>query len=481
MSDQRISPKKITNYLFEIPRTGRMKVPVRIYASEKLLKRLSEDNSLQQGVNVACLPGIYKASIMLPDAHQGYGFSIGGVAALDTEKGCISPGGIGFDINCGVRLLATPLRKEDVLPRIKELLNSLFRNVPSGVGSESFIRLSDSELDSVLNKGAEWAVEHGYGFKEDLKRCEEGGRMREADASKVSNKAKARGRKQLGTLGAGNHFLEVQFVEKIYDKRIAQAFGIIEEGQIVIMIHCGSRGLGHQVCSDYLRRMEEADPELMRSLPEKDLIYARAGTQLAKDYFAAMAASANFAWANRHIIAHQVRTSFREVFGVEPEQVRAVYDVAHNIAKIEEHEIDGVKRKVFVHRKGATRSLPAGHPNVPEVYKGVGQPVLIPGSMGTASYLLVGTEQALKETFGSTAHGAGRVMSRAKAIKSFRGEQVKKELEQHHIYVKAASWKGICEEAPAVYKDIDEVVKVSHEAGIGNLVAKLKPIGVIKG
>jgi len=481
MSDQRISPKKITNYLFEIPRTGRMKVPVRIYASEKLLKRLSEDNSLQQGVNVACLPGIYKASIMLPDAHQGYGFSIGGVAALDTEKGCISPGGIGFDINCGVRLLATPLRKEDVLPRIKELLNSLFRNVPSGVGSESFIRLSDSELDSVLNKGAEWAVEHGYGFKEDLKRCEEGGRMREADASKVSNKAKARGRKQLGTLGAGNHFLEVQFVEKIYDKRIAQAFGIREEGQIVIMIHCGSRGLGHQVCSDYLRRMEEADPELMRSLPEKDLIYARAGTQLAKDYFAAMAASANFAWANRHIIAHQVRTSFREVFGVEPEQVRAVYDVAHNIAKIEEHEIDGVKRKVFVHRKGATRSLPAGHPNVPEVYKGVGQPVLIPGSMGTASYLLVGTEQALKETFGSTAHGAGRVMSRAKAIKSFRGEQVKKELEQHHIYVKAASWKGICEEAPAVYKDIDEVVKVSHEAGIGNLVAKLKPIGVIKG
>ncbi|HHE36929.1 MAG TPA: RtcB family protein [Candidatus Woesearchaeota archaeon] len=481
MSDQKIIPKKITNYLFEIPRTGRMKVPVRIYASEKLLKRLSEDNSLQQGVNVACLPGIYKASIMLPDAHQGYGFSIGGVAALDTEKGCISPGGIGFDINCGVRLLATPLRKEDVLPRIKELLNSLFRNVPSGVGSESFIRLSDSELDSVLNKGAEWAVEHGYGFKEDLKRCEEGGRMREADASKVSNKAKARGRKQLGTLGAGNHFLEVQFVEKIYDKRIAQAFGIREEGQIVIMIHCGSRGLGHQVCSDYLRRMEEADPELMRSLPEKDLIYARAGTQLAKDYFAAMAASANFAWANRHIIAHQVRKSFREVFGVEPEQVRAVYDVAHNIAKIEEHEIDGVKRKVFVHRKGATRSLPAGHPNVPEVYKGVGQPVLIPGSMGTASYLLVGTEQALKETFGSTAHGAGRVMSRAKAIKSFRGEQVKKELEQHHIYVKAASWKGICEEAPAVYKDIDEVVKVSHEAGIGNLVAKLKPIGVIKG
>ncbi len=480
MSEQ-ITPKKITNYLFEIPKTGKMKVPVKIYVSEKLLKKLGEDNSLQQGINVATLPGIYKASIMLPDAHQGYGFSIGGVAAIDFEKGCISPGGIGFDINCGVRLLTTPLKKEEVEPKIKELLNSLFRNVPSGVGSQSFIKLSDQELDTVLNKGAEWAVEQGYGFKEDLERCEEGGSMKQADANKVSNKAKSRGRKQLGTLGAGNHFLEVQFVDKIFDKKIAQAFGIKEQGQVTIMIHCGSRGLGHQVCSDYLRRMEEADPELMRSLPEKDLIYAKAGTQLAKDYFAAMAASANFAWANRHIIAHQVRKSLKEMFGLEPEQIKTVYDVAHNIAKIEEHEIDGEKKKVYLHRKGATRSLPAGHPNTPNVYKDVGQPVIIPGSMGTSSYLLVGTQKALEETFGSTAHGAGRVMSRTKAIRSFRGEQIKKELEEHHIYVKAASWKGICEEAPQVYKDIDEVVKVSHEAGIGNLVARVKPIGVVKG
>ncbi|KYK26372.1 RNA-splicing ligase RtcB [Euryarchaeota archaeon SM23-78] len=458
-----------------------MKVPVKIYASEKLLKKLSEDNSLQQGVNVATLPGIYKASIMLPDAHQGYGFSIGGVAAIDVEKGCISPGGIGFDINCGVRLLTTPLNKGDVEPKVKELLNSLFKNVPSGVGSHSFIKLSDSELEGVLKDGAEWAVEHGYGFKEDLERCEEGGRMKQADASKVSPKAKSRGRNQLGTLGAGNHFLEVQFVDKIYDKKVAQAFGIKQEGQVTVMIHCGSRGLGHQVCSDYLRKMEEADPELMKSLPEKDLIYAKAGSQLAKEYFAAMAASANFAWANRHIIAHQVRKSLEEVFGLEPEKIKTVYDVAHNIAKIEEHVIDGEKKKVFVHRKGATRSLPAGHPNTPNVYKDVGQPVLIPGSMGTASYLLVGTEKALEETFGSTAHGAGRVMSRSKAIKTFRSEQIKKELEQQNIFIKAASWKGLTEEAPQVYKDIDEVVKVSHEAGIGNLVARLKPMGVVKG
>ena len=383
--------------------------------------------------------------------------------------------------NCGVRLLTTPLKKEEVEPKIRELIDSMYRNVPSGVGSESFLRLSNQELDDVLNRGAEWAVEHGYGFKEDLEHCEEGGRMKEADASKVSNRAKSRGREQLGTLGAGNHFLEVQFVDHIYDKKVAEAFGIHNEGQVTVMIHCGSRGLGHQVCSDYLREMEEADPALAKSLPEKDLIYAKSGTQLAKNYFGAMAASANYAWANRHIIAHQVRKSFKDVLGIEPEKIKTVYDVAHNIAKIEEHNIEGVDRKVYVHRKGATRSLPAEHPNVPEAYKHVGQPVLIPGSMGTSSYLLVGTQQALDETFGSTAHGAGRVMSRTEALRSFRGEQIKKDLADHSIYLRTGSMKGVAEEAPAVYKDIDEVVKVSHEAGIGNLVAKLRPIGVIKG
>jgi len=483
MSEQKekINPRKINDHLFEIEKSGCMKVPVRIYASEKLMKKLGEDSSLQQGMNVACLPGIYGQSIMLPDAHQGYGFSIGGVAALDFENGCISPGGIGFDINCGVRLLTTPLKKEDVEPKIKELIESMFRNVPSGVGSESFLRLNNQELDAVLNRGAEWAVEQGYGFKEDLERCEEGGSMKDADASKVSQRAKSRGREQLGTLGAGNHFLEVQFVEHIYDKKVAEAFGITQEGQVTVMIHCGSRGLGHQVCSDYLREMEEADPQLAKSLPEKDLIYAKAGTQLAKNYFGAMAASANYAWANRHIIAHQVRKSFKQVLGIEPEKIKIVYDVAHNIAKIEEHNIEGQKRKVYVHRKGATRSLPAGNPDVPEVYRSVGQPVIIPGSMGTSSYLLVGTEKALEETFGSTAHGAGRVMSRTEALRSFRAEQIKKDLADHSIYLRTGSMKGVAEEAPAVYKDIDEVVKVSHEAGIGNLVAKLRPIGVIKG
>jgi tRNA-splicing ligase RtcB len=478
---QKISPKKINDHLFEIEKTGNMKVPVRIYASEKLMKNLEQDRSLQQGMNVACLPGIYGQSIMLPDAHQGYGFSIGGVAALDFEHGCISPGGIGFDINCGVRLLTTPLKKEDVEPKIKELIDSMFRNVPSGVGSESFLCLNNQELDDVLNRGAAWAVDKGYGFKEDLEHCEENGSMKDADASKVSNKAKSRGREQLGTLGAGNHFLEVQFVDQIFDKKVAEAFGITEEGQVTVMIHCGSRGLGHQVCSDYLRQMEEADPALAKSLPEKDLIYAKAGSQLAKDYFGAMAASANYAWANRHIIAHQIRKSFKEILGLEPEKLKTVYDVAHNIAKIEEHMIEGEKKKVYVHRKGATRSLPAEHPNVPEVYKHVGQPVIIPGSMGTSSYLLVGTQKAVDDTFGSTAHGAGRVMSRTEAMRSFRGEQVKKDLAEHNIYLRAGSMKGVSEEAPAVYKDIDEVVKVSHEAGIGNLVAKLRPIGVIKG
>jgi tRNA-splicing ligase RtcB (3'-phosphate/5'-hydroxy nucleic acid ligase) len=305
--------------------------------------------------------------------------------------------------------------------------------------------------------------------------------MKEADAGKVTSKAKARGREQLGTLGAGNHFLEVQYVDQVFDSGTAKAFGIGSEGQVTVMIHCGSRGLGHQVCTDYLRMMEDADPELAKSLPEKDLIYARAGTQLAKDYFGAMAASANFAWANRHIISHQVRKSFKTVFGIEPEEIKTVYDVAHNIAKIEEHQIDGEKRKVFVHRKGATRSLPADDVNIPEVYRKVGQPVIIPGSMGTASYVLVGTKEAVESSFGSTAHGAGRVMSRAAAIRQFRAEDVKKDLEKNRIFIKAASLKGISEEAPEVYKDIDEVVKISHDAGIGNLVVRVRPIGVIKG
>jgi len=440
---------------------------------------MKQDDAIKQGINVSKLPGIYTASIMCPDAHRGYGFSIGGVAAFDYETGLITPGGIGFDINCGVRLLSTNLVKNDVEPKIKALLEALFKHVPSGVGSESKIRLSDAELDDVLKKGAKWVVEKGYGTKEDVVNSEDESCMVDADPSKVSNKAKSRGRKQLGTLGAGNHFLEIQVVDEIYDDKIAAKFGIHSKGQIVVMIHCGSRGLGHQVCSDYLRKMEEENPALADSLPERDLVYAPAGTELANDYYKAMCASANFAWANRTVIAHEVREAFKELFS--DVKIDTIYDVAHNIAKIEEHEIDGSMKKVYLHRKGATRALGPGHKDIPEKYRDVGQPILIPGSMGTASYVLVGTKDAEKQSFASTAHGAGRVMSRFAAKKKFKGEQVKAELEKKKIYVKSASWKGIVEEAPQVYKDIDEVVKVSHESKIGELVAKVVPLGVIKG
>ena len=474
--------KKLNNYSFTIEKSGDMQVPVKIFASDALMEKMQQDKCLGQGVNVAtALPGIYGASIMMPDAHQGYGFSIGGVAAVDCEHGCISPGGIGFDINCGVRLLATNLTKDEVEPKIMDLLNALFKHVPPGVGGQSLFRLDDEQLEEVLQTGAQWCVKNKYGVAEDLEHCEENGSLEQhALPAKVSPRAKSRGRKQLGTLGAGNHFLEIQVVDEIFDEQTAKVFGIDKPGQIVVMIHCGSRGLGHQVCSDYLRRMEDSFPEIMAKLPEKDLIYAPAESDLAKDYFGAMCAAANFAWANRHMIGHQVRQAFHDIFG-DAASLRTVYDVAHNIAKLEEHVIAGEKKKVWVHRKGATRAFPPGHKDVPKAYRAVGQPILIPGSMGTASWVLVGTEKAMAESFGSTAHGAGRLMSRKQANETWRGEDLKKELEAQKIYVKAASWRGVSEEAPKAYKDVDEVVKVSHDAGIGNLVVKVKPLGVVKG
>lgn len=475
-----VQPKQVNNYSYTIEKSGKMNVPVKIFASELLMEKMLGDKCLGQGMNVATLPGIKGASIMMPDAHQGYGFSIGGVAAMDCENGCISPGGIGFDINCGVRLLTTNMTEEEVRPKLKSLLNALFKNIPPGVGSQSLLRLTDEELEEVLSIGAPWCVKKGYGTEEDLENCEEGGSMKSADPSKVSPRAKSRGRKQIGTLGAGNHFLEIQKVDEIFDEKTAKAFGITKKDQVVVMIHCGSRGLGHQVCSDYLRRMEESFPDIMAALPEKDLIYAPAQSELAKDYYAAMSAAANFAWANRHFIGHQVRRSFEEIFG-EKAELHTVYDVAHNIAKLEEHEIEGKKENVWVHRKGATRAFGPKRAEVPKKYREVGQPILIPGSMGTSSYVLVGTEKAMKESFGSTAHGAGRVMSRKQANESWRGDDVKRELEEHNILVKAASWRGVSEEAPKAYKDVDEVVKVSHDAGIGNMVARVKPMGVVKG
>ncbi|MBT3691507.1 RtcB family protein [Candidatus Woesearchaeota archaeon] len=471
--------KKVKEDIYQVAKEGCMNVPVKIFASEKLLEKIKTDDSIQQGVNMACMPGIQKQSIMMSDAHQGYGFPVGGVAAFDLENGCISPGGIGFDINCGVRLLTTNLTKKEVEGKIKELINTLFDNVPSGVGSEATIRLSDEDYEEVLNHGLDWCLKEGYATKEDIDHCEENGHMKTADASKISPRAKKRGRGQLGTLGAGNHFLEIQFVEEIFNDEVAKSFGL-EKDNVVVLIHTGSRGLGHQTCSDYLKKIEDEYSEIVDKLPEKDLAYAPMNSQLGKDYLGAMSAAANYGWCNRQLITHFTRKSFENVFG-ENIKLNLVYDVAHNIAKLEEYEIDGKKKEVLVHRKGATRSFGPGHKEIPGVYRGIGQPIFIPGSMGTSSWVLVGTDKAMNETFSSAPHGAGRMMSRHEANKRFTTEGTIRDLEKHKIYVKAASTRGITEEAPGAYKDVDEVIEIADTVGIGKKVARLKPMGVVKG
>ncbi|MEM2907866.1 MAG: RtcB family protein [Candidatus Hadarchaeales archaeon] len=477
--------RQIDEVRWEIPQDYKhgMRVPARIYADAELLNEMRKDLTLEQAANVSFLHGIYKYSITLPDGHQGYGFPIGGVAATDAETGVISPGGVGYDINCGVRLLRTCLSKEEVEPKLKQLVETLFRNVPSGLGSTGHVKLTLAQLDEVLTHGAKWAVENGFGWPEDLERLEEGGCMAGADASKVSMSAKQRGFPQLGSLGSGNHFLEVQQVDKIYEPEVAKKFGIEREGQVMVMIHTGSRGLGHQVCSDYLRAMERVVRQYRIELPDRELVNVPFNSPEGQAYFSAMACAANYAWANRQMIVHWVRQSFEQVFKRDAESLglHIVYDVAHNIAKLEEHRIDGEKRKVVVHRKGATRAFGPGHPDIPAIYRDVGQPVLIPGDMGTASYVLVGTEQAMRETFASTAHGSGRHLSRTAALKQFWGEDVKRELESKGIVVRAAKVSVIAEEAPQAYKDVDRVVKVSHDAGIARMVARLKPMGVAKG
>ena len=475
-----IKAKKLNDHTYIVEKQGDMNVPLKIFANEELMKKIEGDQCLQQGINTASLPGIQGFSIMMPDAHRGYGFSIGGVAAIDAEDGCISPGGIGFDINCGVRLLQTNLHKDEVQKNIQPLLDALFENIPAGVGAKAQLRLTPEELEEVLVEGAQWTVKKGYGTQEDIENCEENGKLTQADPSKVSDLAKKRGRGQVGTLGSGNHFIEVQYVNKIFNKETAKTFGITEEGQVVVLIHCGSRGLGHQTCSDYLRKMEEAFPDIIAKLPEKDLIYAPAKSEIAKDYFAAMCAAANYAWANRHMIGHQTREAFKKVFG-EKAELHTIYDVAHNIAKEEVHLIDGKEKKVWVHRKGATRAFGPGRKEIPDKYQKTGQPIFIPGSMGTSSWILAGTEHAYEESFGSTAHGAGRVMSRKQANETWKADSLKKKLEKEKIIVKAASWRGITEEAPGAYKDVDEVIEVSDKAGIGNKIAQLKPMGVVKG
>jgi tRNA-splicing ligase RtcB (3'-phosphate/5'-hydroxy nucleic acid ligase) len=470
--------KKISEFEWEVPKHGGMLVPARIFASKKLAEKIHQDKTLQQAVNVAHLKGIQKYSFVMPDAHEGYGFPIGGVAAFDTEEGIISPGGIGYDVNCGVRLVRTDWKTDDVKPKMRELLETLFKEVPSGVGRGGATKLSKDEMKEILAKGSKWSLENGYGTKADLDTTEEYGHMKEADPETVSETAIARGRPQLGTLGAGNHFLEIQAVDKIYDEETAKVFGIDEPGQVVVMVHCGSRGLGHQIASDYIKAMEKEYG--FEGLPDRELINAPLQSELGQKYFKAMCAGMNYAFANRQMIVHWIRDSFKKVMGSD-EGMKQVYDVCHNIGKIEKHEVDGEKRELCVHRKGATRSFGPGREEVNEIYRSVGQPVFIPGTMGTASYVLSGTTEAESKSWGSTAHGAGREMSRSAAINKFRGETVAKELESRGILVKAASWKGIAEENVPAYKDVDEVCRVSDKAKLGRLVARLIPLGVVKG
>jgi len=460
-----------------------MLVPARIYANSVLLEKIKLDKTLEQLKNMAILPGIKKYAIAMSDAHQGYGFCIGGVAATDLNEGAISPGGVGYDINCGVRLIRTNFKLNDIKPSITKLNNILFQEVPTGLGSKGQLVISMSDLNQVLEEGVDWAIKNGYGWSEDKNFIEEKGCLNDADSDYVSQTAKSRGIKQLGTLGSGNHFIEVQKVDQIYDAEIAKKFNIFEKDQICIMIHTGSRALGHQVCTDYLRTMEIAIKRNNIELPDKELAYVLGNMKEAEDYLKAMNAAANFAWTNRQIITNYVRKSFEKAFNQSADNMgmQIIYDVAHNILKQEEHIIDGKRMKVNVHRKGATRSFPAGHKDIPNEYKNIGQPVLIPGSMGTASYLCIGTPKAMEISFGSTAHGSGREMSRHKSTNINYAEEVKKELSRKGISIRAASNKVIAEEAPSAYKDIDQVVEISNQVGIIKKIVRFVPIAVTKG
>jgi tRNA-splicing ligase RtcB len=453
-----------------------MRVPGRVYATEKLFSSI-EDGVFRQVGNVAKLPGILRASMAMPDAHYGYGFPIGGVAAFSLEEGVISPGGVGYDINCGVRLLVTNLSEKEVRPKLRGLVDKLFDNIPSGLGSKSKLRATDSELARACTEGSKWAVAEGYGLPEDLTHTEEGGAIAGADPGKISSRAKERGRPQFGTLGSGNHFLEIQRVDRILEPSVARRFGLTSEGQVTVMVHCGSRGLGYQIADEYINTMLGAARKYGIKLPDNELACAPLNSREAQDYVGAMYCAVNYAFANRQVITHWVRETFREVFGDEAE-LSLLYDVCHNIAKFEEHE--GVGR-VCVHRKGATRAFAAGRAEVPKDLRDIGQPVIVPGSMGTASYVLVGTEAAMKETWGSVCHGAGRTLSRAAAIRQVRGEQVKQELEKRGEFIRSDSWKTLAEEAPFAYKDVDEVIRSVELAGLSKAVVRLTPLGVAKG
>jgi tRNA-splicing ligase RtcB len=455
-----------------------MRVPGRFFLSEALGETL-EEGAVTQLANVATMPGIVRCALAMPDIHWGYGFPIGGVAAFDRDHGVISPGGVGFDINCGVRLMTTPLSEAELTNR-RQLIEELFRTIPTGVGTHSDLKLSPAELEAMMVEGVAWAVGHGYGREQDMLRCEEGGQMEGADPMQVSSKARKRGMPQCGTLGSGNHFLEIQVAREILDEEAAAAFGV-SEGQICVMIHCGSRGLGHQICTDHLKELEAATKKYGISLPDRQLACAPVTSPEGTAYFGAMAAAANYAWANRQMILHKTREVFARIYGIDYDAMPLVYDVAHNVAKMEEHLVDGKKMRLCVHRKGATRAFGPGAADLPPEFAKTGQPVIIPGSMGTSSYLLKGTQTAMEKSFGSTCHGAGRVMSRTQAKKHLRGSNIKEILNAKGIVVKATSNAVIAEEAPEAYKPSNEVIRVVHEAGLSREVVRFEPLGVIKG
>lgn len=474
--------KQLGQYKWEVPRTGAMRVPGIVYASPRMMEGSDHTEPLKQVSNVATLPGILKASLAMPDMHWGYGFPIGGVAAFDWETGVVSPGGVGYDINCGVRLATSRFEERDVRPKLKELVDALYQHVPCGVGSTGAIKLSVKEEKRVLVEGSRWAVRQGYGEDADVEHTEDGGCLPQADPSLISERALVRGKKQLGTLGSGNHFLEVGVVDEIFDADVANAFGL-HEGQVTLMLHSGSRGLGYQVCDDFLATMNRNVGRLGVNLPDRQLVCAMIQSDEGRSYLGAMACAANYAYANRQMLLHLSREVFSRVFGLGPAHLgmHLVYDVCHNIAKKEKHVIDGVERRVCVHRKGATRSFPPGHPALCEDYRNTGQPILIPGDMGTASYVLVGTQKAMDETFGSTCHGAGRVLSRKAAKKKSKGRSIYRELEDKGILVRWTGRSTLAEEMPEAYKNISEVVEVVHGAGISRRVARLRPIAVVKG
>jgi len=480
--DMNIQLQKLDENRWLIPKKGNMRVPGLIFSSHELVKEVQQDQSLVQVANVATLPGIVKYSLAMPDIHWGYGFPIGGVAAFHMEEGIVSPGGVGYDINCGCRLMTTSLKADEIRPYIKELISALFKNIPAGVGSKGTLHLSQKTEAKVARQGAAWAIKNGFGQPEDLERTEDYGAMEGADPSVLSDRAIKRGLDQLGTLGSGNHFLEIEVVDAVYDHKTAKSFNLFE-GQITVFIHSGSRGFGHQICDDFLKEMGKQVSLEGFQLPDRQLACAHLKSDLGRRYLAAMACAANYAWANRQILMHLTRETFITSLSISPNELgmELLYDVCHNIAKKELHKIDGHELLLCVHRKGATRSLPPEHPILPRIYRHSGQPVLIPGDMGTYSYVLAGTQGALNQSFGSCCHGAGRVLSRTKAIKMAKGRAIHRELEDKGIFVLSRGKRTLKEEMPEAYKDVSQVVEVVHKAGLAKKVARLRPLGVIKG